>query len=485
MINTRYTAAITLFLLLGFAPGMLLSNGNAGQAEKPKARAMSDSLKKSILYQILLPIFTTEGTFKKAQEMIPHIKATGINTIYLCPFVEYDDDTDRGFWSRRQMMSGFDNPKNPYRIKDYFNVDPQIGTNDDAKAFVDAAHKAGLKVIFDLVYFHCGPKAVFIKDNPDFIVRNKDGSVFINNLWYFPELNFKNPKLREYLISNMEYFVKELGADGFRMDVASSVPLDFWEEANIRVSKIKPDLLMLSEGHNAKEQLKAFDANYSFGWKTALIDVFYGKKPATQLRKIWTKEFEKYPSGAHILRNLDNHDVATDSLTSKNGGMRYEKAFGHRGMDAVSVINFCIDGIPLLFMGNEFADESPVNMFADRNHGRTFIAWENLLTKDGQDRMALIKKLSDLRVSNAPLWKGETQWIENSAPENLCTFVRDSDGEKILVCVNTSNKKIDADISIDAKLGETLLKYCGELKGGEKILKASFEPYGWIITKLK
>ena len=41
------------------------------------------------------------------------------------------------------------------------------GFEEDLKAFVDEAHRLGMKVMFDLVYFHCGPKAVFLKDHPD------------------------------------------------------------------------------------------------------------------------------------------------------------------------------------------------------------------------------------------------------------------------------------------------------------------------------
>ena len=171
------------------------------------ARPTTPEFQKSIVYQILLPLFTQEGTLKKAGEMLPHVKSTGADIVYLCPIAESDDDMNQEFWSKRQKASNTGNPKNPYRIKDYFKVEPMFGSDDDLRDFVSNAHKCGLKVVLDLVYYHCGPTAVFIKENPDFVKRNPDGSIK-KGRWTFPELNFDNPKLREYLLKNMEYHMK-------------------------------------------------------------------------------------------------------------------------------------------------------------------------------------------------------------------------------------------------------------------------------------
>ena len=147
--------------------------------------------------------------------MLPHIKSTGSNIVYLCPVVEIDDGTDKAFWSKRQKASNLNNPKNPYRLKDYFKIEPDYGTDADLKNFVDDAHKLGMRVILDLVYYHCGPNATLIKKDKNMVVLDKDGNVK-KGAWSFPELNFKNPKLREYLYENMEYFVKKFDVDGYK-----------------------------------------------------------------------------------------------------------------------------------------------------------------------------------------------------------------------------------------------------------------------------
>ncbi len=57
----------------------------------------------------------------------------------------------------------------------------------------------------------------------------------------------------------MEHWVKDFQVDGFRCDVGDAIPLDFWEEARARLERLRPDLVILSEGQRSADQVKAFD----------------------------------------------------------------------------------------------------------------------------------------------------------------------------------------------------------------------------------
>ncbi|MBO7310659.1 MAG: hypothetical protein J6U86_04630, partial [Clostridia bacterium] len=140
-----------------------------------KERFDSD-LSKKIIYQIVFKMFTVEGTIKAATEKLKHVADIGIDIIYLSPFFEADDDMDRSAWSERQIRSGMNNPKNPYRISDYFKIDPEYGDESDLEEFVKTAHGLGLKVIFDLVYMHCGP-GKFVREHPTFVQRDENGNI--------------------------------------------------------------------------------------------------------------------------------------------------------------------------------------------------------------------------------------------------------------------------------------------------------------------
>lgn len=446
------------------------------------ARATSEKNKKAIVYQILLPVFTQEGTLDAARKMLPHIKESGANVVYLCPVVAIDDDTDQAFWSKRQRASNTGNPKNPYRLKDYFAIEPDYGTKDDLKNFVADAHKLGLRVILDLVYYHCGPKATMIAEDKNLVVCDESGNVK-NGKWGFPELNFNNPKLREKMWRNMEYFVEKFDVDGYRTDVEGSVPKDFWAEGYKRISKIKSDLFMLAESRRADSQVDAYDATYGFIWQRELAKVFSGKSNANALKDKWTLDKNKYAKGSRLLRDMDNHDTASDICMNANA--RYEKLFTHRGMDAVFVINYTIDGIPMIFSGNEIADDSYFSMFSSPKHGRYFVGWQNALTDDGKRRMALLKKLSQLRSEHRALYDGKTKWLQSSAEKDLVCFTRESGGEKFAVVVNTKNKPVSANICLDTNGAKTLVEYAAKLECSGQNTTAHLQGYGYIVVKLK
>ena len=118
-----------------------------------------DWFKKSAIYQINPRTFCEEGTIKAVTTELPKLAELGFEIMYLCPIFEEDASEDRSFWSNRQKKSETENPKNPYRMNDYFKIDSEYGTMDDLREFVAEAHKLGLKVFLDLVYFHIGPNA--------------------------------------------------------------------------------------------------------------------------------------------------------------------------------------------------------------------------------------------------------------------------------------------------------------------------------------
>ena len=78
------------------------------------SRPMPEYLKSAVVYQIVLHNFTQTGTFKAARAMLPHVRSTGADVVYLTPFFEMDRDMDQKCWSPRQKKSGFNSPLNPY-----------------------------------------------------------------------------------------------------------------------------------------------------------------------------------------------------------------------------------------------------------------------------------------------------------------------------------------------------------------------------------
>ena len=136
-------------------------------------------------------ILRSKAHSRRQQKLLPHIASLKVDIIYLCPTMVSDDGRITQFWSDRQNASSLET-KNPYRIKDYYNTDPEYGTNNDLRQFVDTAHRLGMLVILDLVYFHCGyarssSKAILISSSATRWFRQKRS-------WHFPRNSISHPR---------------------------------------------------------------------------------------------------------------------------------------------------------------------------------------------------------------------------------------------------------------------------------------------------
>ena len=395
------------------------------------ARKAPEWFTRGVMYQIQPRAFTPEGTLKAAEAKLTYLKELGVTIVYLVPVMEMDDDMDMGFWSPRQIKSGFNNPKNQYRISDYFHVDGEYGTDQDLKDFCAAAHRLGMKVLFDLVYLHCGPTAPFLREHPEFTWWNPDGSVR-KGPWRFPKLNFAVPALREYLFGNIEYLMREYGADGFRCDVGDGIPLDFWCDAHDRMDALSGgDAVLLCEGFTVCDQYKGFDADY--GWFPGL--------DAAKVRSAWVERERQCPVGSRFVNHYENHDIATDERP------RRELNWGHAAIDQVLVWMFALDGVPMLFTGNEMAD-------ADERHsmfGKTPMDWTQLEREPGQSRHALVRQLADMRRTHSVFTDVNgcdgLAWLDTTAPESVTAFVRRNGHDTVLVVQNWSDKLVECEVS--------------------------------------
>ncbi len=394
-------------------------------------------LDRASIYQISLRTFTPEGTLKAAEKMLPFVASLGPEYIQLLPVAQADDGEDQVFWSKRQIASETGNPKNNYRMKDYFAIDSEYGNENDLRDFVQMAHSLGLKVLLDLVYFHCGPNAVFLEEHPDFVRRNEDGS-FYTGEWNFPVLNYESRELREYLWENMEYFVEKFDVDGYRCDVGCMVPLDFWAEGIRRIRAIKPDVYMVNEG-NEPEYLTVFDVNYFYDGCFDAVPVAQGKMTAAQFCQKWEHCRQELPEGTgRMLHFIDNHDVASDS-----GENRHEKTIGTAGVDALLVLDFLLDGVPFVFNGYEVADDLKHNMFSNRFYGKDpVINWANALCKKGMERITLLRKLYQIHRENDALCSKELIWCKHTGTDQVAAFYRPDAHKAWFVAVNMTKRPV-------------------------------------------
>lgn len=445
------------------------------------ARTSPDFLNKSVIYQLFLRSFTPQGTLQAASGLLDHLAELDIDIVYLCPIALSDDDDRPEYWSKRQVASGLGNPQNPYRIKDFFTIDPEYGSDEDLMFFVHKAHRLGLKVMLDLVYLHCGPKAVFIDEHPEFVKRTESGDVLYGP-WNFPLLDFEAPTLREYLWQNMEHFVRTFNVDGYRCDVGDGCPLDFWEKGRQRLEAIRPDIVLLNEGTRPEYLLTAFDVNYDFKWSSTLLKVFKGEAPATDLVAYWQELHEKLPAGGLCLKALDSHDIANDSYEQ-----RIESVIGGKAVEAALLVNFTLDGIPFLYNGYEAADTNRHSIYGNRFYGKNLtIDWSQFLTEKGKNRCAFLRSLIGLRHAWPALTSGSVQWLPHSAPGQVLAFMRKSVDQQLLITINTSDLplRVALDFAEDHTGNDFVLCRGADCTSHNGQLTVDLLPYGFCIMSV-
>jgi len=407
-------------------------------ARMQPARTSPEWFTRGVIYQFKPANFTAEGTIRSAIPRLSQIAALGANIVYTIPVFMMDDDDDPRYGGDRLQKFGL--KKSPYRIKDFFHVDPQFGTDQDLRDFVAEAHRLNMKVIMDVVYLHAGCGARVFKDYPASGRRRADGSLRPGT-WKFPVFDYTNPATREYFLTNLTYLQIDYGVDGFRCDVGTAVPLDFWCEGRKRLEALRPgDIVLMCEGFEPNTQVTAFDADY--GWFRGENVFAKGDSADVRIRRYWEEIEHHSTKGAKFVRHYENHDLAVQLKP------RREAVWGSEFTEQVLAWMLLSDGVPMLFSGNEIADTDNSQSWG----GKAFIDWTKADAPSAKARTEYVRQLIALRKSRHELTDGSGRlyqiWLNTSAPDDVTAFVRRSDqGRMLLVVQNWRNKSFDVDVS--------------------------------------
>ncbi len=416
-----------LCFVLALSPSVVLL-GQSPSAASQNARAAPDFVSRAVIYQIWMRSFTPEGTLRATAAHLPYIADLGATIVYLSPINVHGYPSVFG-------------PSTPYEIKDYDRIDPEYGSEARLKDLVEQAHKLGLKVIMDIVYAHSANDCVLL-DRPAWYQRTPDGKLKMSR-WHTPMPDYTNPQVREYFRNNMLHWVRDVGIDGFRADVAGGVPADFWDQAREAMDKFNPNVIMLAEADLPEHQLKAFDISYNFPYYAALQAVVVNGESAERIRQQWEKFRASFPRGARFLHLNDNHDR-----------FRADVVFGEKAALATSVLNFTLDGIPFLYNGEEIGDTT-----APHQQAHYPIRWE--IWKPEEDRrtsparqqeikLRFYKRLVQMRREEAALTSGELTWVNNSNLDGVVSFTRKKGNDEILVVVNLTNRQTNVQVDVPA-----------------------------------
>ena len=119
--------------------------------------------KNATIYQINTRQFTEEGTFRAAEAHLPRLKELGAVILWLMPVQVIGEKNRKGTLG------------SPYAVRDYYAIEPALGTLDDLKQFIRAAHQQGLYVILDWVANHTAWDSNLTIEHPEWYTRDWKG----------------------------------------------------------------------------------------------------------------------------------------------------------------------------------------------------------------------------------------------------------------------------------------------------------------------
>ena len=374
----------------------------------------ADWVRDAVIYEVYLRAFSKEGTFAGLEKRIPELKDLGVTVLWIMPIHPI------GTKNRKGTLGS------PYSVQDFYAVNPEFGTLNDFKRLVNTVHKHGMKIIIDLVINHTAWDGKLINEHPEWFTHDADGNMMLPNPdWSdVADLDYSHPGLRKYMQEMMVYWVRDIGIDGYRCDVAELVPTDFWNETRKRLNTIKP-VMMLSEGSLPEHHVRAFDLTYAWNIYDALEPLLKGKRPVALLDQILKIEALQFPKGSLRMRFNTNHDKnAWDAPAVEK--------FGLEGLKLSAVLINTMPGVPLIYTGEEVANDRRLSLFE-----KVDVDW----SRSG-DTGQLYKRLFRLRKEHKALTRGEMIRVPSSDDQSLYAFFRTAGRDKVLVALNFSSEPV-------------------------------------------
>jgi glycosidase len=352
----------------------------------------------AVIYEIDVRYFSRDGNLKGVIKGLDSVKALGANVIYLMPI--YPVGEVKSFGS-------------PYCIRDYTSVNKNMGTMDDLRMLVTAAHQRNIAVILDWVANHTSFDHPWIA-NRDWYLRDGAGNALSppGKGWDdVAQLNFNNSEMRTAIIKAMQYWIINAGVDGFRCDYADGPPIGFWKKAIASTRNVsKRNLLFLAESGTPQLYEAGFDVLSGFDFYNNLKQVYKDNKSARSIEGISTLE-RNYTSTRHSVAGyITNHD-----LIGSDGPVA--KVFGNdRGAIAAFVTAISTQGTPIIYSGQEKMSVNGIS----------------------QQINAEYKKLLALRDKSDTMKRGH---ITSYSSDDMYVIRKDYRSESILVICNLRNKR--------------------------------------------
>ena len=184
---------------------------------------------------------------------IEHLKNLGVNAVHILPSFDYAS-VDETKLDTPQYNWGYD-PKNYNVPEGSYSTDPYnpVTRIKEFKQMVQALHKAGIRVILDVVYNHTFniDHSNFQLTYPDMYYRKTADGKYSDGSGCGNETASEKPLMREFMLESVKYWIDEYHIDGFRFDLMGVHDIETMQQIRAEVNKIDSSIYIYGEGWSA------------------------------------------------------------------------------------------------------------------------------------------------------------------------------------------------------------------------------------------
>jgi glycosidase len=425
------------------------------------------------------------GDLRGIQNHLSYLKELGVTTLWLTPVVK----------------NGAAQDYHGYGAVDLYAVDPHLGSLKDYQELVAAAHKAGLKIFFDAVPNHIGPRHPWVSNPPlpdwfhGTLKHHLDSSSPLKGTFYgkpegqpitndpfeslidphapawmkqnltegwfggvLPDMNTENPAVEEYLLQNSIWWAEISGLDGYRVDTFPYVGRKFWAQWHAGLRRIYPNLTTIGEVFHPDPGVTSFFAGgarrydgidsglttvFDFPMYFTLRDVLLRSAPVGRIADVLRHD-AMYPRPDILVPFFANHDVSRFASAQGSSAAKLKLAFG---------LTLTLRGIPELYYGDEIGmpgggdpdnrRDFPGGWIGDANDAFA----RSGRTPEQQEIFSSVQELLRIRREHAA-FRGGLQW-HLASDEDVYAFLRESEEERIVVAFNNAERQRELRIPLN------------------------------------
>ncbi len=391
-------------------------NSCVNLSKETKLNEPTDWKNNATIYELNVRQFSEKGDFNSILPHLERLKNMGVKIIWLMPIHPI------GELNRKGSLGSY------YSIKDYKLINNEFGNNEDFKQLVDSIHSLDMKIIIDWVANHTSFDNPWALEHKDWYTLDSNENLqppLGTDWWDVADLNYANSQMRMAMIDALLYWVNEFNIDGYRCDVASWVPDDFWKDAIDTLKKSK-DVFMLAEAEGKNLHDAGFDMTYNWSYMHVSNEIAKGNQSLSSLDSLLMVEDSIYNCNNIRMYFTTNHDENSWNGTAFE---RYGDAY-----QVQTLLAFTMPGMPLIYNGQENGLNKRLRFFE-----KDTIEWGKYTELD------FFTKLFKLRIENSAMWNGDTNNVLekiDSKYKNLFAYRRKNERNQVTVLLNFDEDSI-------------------------------------------